>query len=161
MERNGTKVGVFVACLLHAVAARYWSTLFILSSCLSILLAATFLFGCIARLLRRGDEGLNPQQSVVAANIRPVAVLVSDTAYFGYYAVSLVDLEYSALVFLASLVLGTFSCWISGAWMAVLASAAVLLSDHVYRFQQRRIDVAVSTGREFLFWCVALIKPPE
>ena len=75
--------------------------------------------------------------------------------------VSLVDLEYSALVFLASLVLGTFSCWISGAWMAVLASAAVLLSDHVYRFQQRRIDVAVSTGREFLFWCVALIKPPE
>ena len=150
---------LFATSVLHLAVVDFggWSFLFLASA----LLIVAMLLGLIWRVVLKLCRSSPPVAFDVSTGVRLLTSRASEVAYFAYYAVSFVDLEFSAFVFLMSLVLGTISCLVRGAWLALVASVLLATYTQLYSMQQRRADAALSRGREFLFWAVSLLKPPS
>jgi hypothetical protein len=150
---------LFIAAVLYLLVVELTegSLLLLLSSCLVSAMLLTLLWRVAGRICSRARL---PTKIDSAPTVRALSAKFAEMCYFVHYAVTLADLEFSALTFLVSLFLGTVSCLVGGAWLALLASIFLTTYTRLYAWQRTRVDGALARGREFLVWSVSLVKPP-
>lgn len=142
-----------------------WTYTFLLSFLAGTALVATLLVRTLSRLPRWPMSCRLPTTESCRQHCQQayyeLTYHLSTGAFFLFYAASLADLEFSALAIFLTLVVGTVSCVLGGAWILVIASVCLALGSRAGRWQKNRIERMVALGRHCIFSCVSLLKPPN